>query len=626
MKGIFSLTLISNNKMCGIAGYYCKKHANNECIGKTLNLMKNRGPDNQDYRVFQTSEDEHHIGLLHARLSIIDLDPRSNQPYTLGCQTIIFNGEIYNYLELRDTLHKRGVVLNTSSDTEVLLHYFRIYGEKCVEFFEGMWAFAVYDTESEKLFLSRDRFSEKPLYYYENDKGFYFGSEIKFLKSLSGESFSINDRHLKRHLAHGYKALYKSEETYFQNVRELKYAENLWITKLGRKEPQKYWTPSCQIDHNMSLVDAVDGTREALLNSVKIRLRADVPLAFCLSGGVDSAAIASIAAKEFGAKITTFSIIDSDKRYNEEENIMATIRDIGCDYHLISATQEDPLSRLRKIIQYHDAPIATISYFVHSLISDAVSNHGFKVSFSGTSADELFTGYYDHFLLHLNEMRQSEYYSQSVNDWSAYIRPYTRNPNLQNPNLYFERPNFRDHIFDASNQIKEYFLEPFKECYSEEHFTENLLKNRMLNELFHEVTPVVLHEDDLNSMLYSVENRSPYLDSNLQSFAYSIPANHLIKDGYGKNVLRKAMKGILNDEVRLDRRKKGFNASINSIIDLEEPSVVDYILDEKSEIFEIIDIKKVTELIKNQFNENHISKFIFNLLNAKIFLETNSRN
>jgi asparagine synthase (glutamine-hydrolysing) len=148
----------------------------------------------------------------------------------------------------------------------------------------------------------------------------------------------------------------------------------------------------------------------------------------------------------------------------------------------------------------------------------------------------------------------------------------------------------------------------------------------MLNELFHEVTPVILHEDDLNSMLYSVENRSPYLDSNLQKFAYSIPAEHLIKDGYGKNVLRKSMEGILNDAVRLDRRKKGFNASINSILDLENPNVVDYILDEKSEIFEIIDIKKVVSLIKNQFNENHISKFIFNLLNARIFLEANSSN
>ena len=351
-----------------------------------------------------------------------------------------------------------------------------------------------------------------------------------------------------------------------------------------------------------------------------------MPLAFCLSGGVDSAAIASIAAKEFGAKITTFSIIDSDERYNEEENIMATVRDIGCDYHLISAKQENPLSRLKKIIDYHDAPIATISYFVHSMISDAVSENGFKVSFSGTSADELFTGYYDHFLLHLNEMRSSANYTDCLNDWTEFIRPHTRNPDLQNPNLYHAKSNFRDHIFDASNHIQEYFLEPFTESYTEKFFTENLLRNRMLNELFHEITPVVLHEDDLNSMLYSVENRSPYLDRNLQKFAYSIPPQHLINNGYGKNILRKAMEGCLNNTVRLDRRKKGFNASINSIIDLEEPSVVDYILDEKSEIFDIIDVKKVTKLIKNNFNQNHISKFIFNILNAKIFLEKNNND
>ena len=612
--------------MCGIAGYFCKKQVIDGRIQRTLDLMQNRGPDNQDFRLFRAIGQDRHVGLLHARLSIIDLDPRSNQPYTIGNQTIIFNGEIYNYLELRDNLHKRGIVLNTSSDTEILLHYFRIYGEKCVEFFEGMWAFAVYDTNNETLFLSRDRFGEKPLYYYENKEGFYFGSEIKFLKSLSGQSFSINHQHLMRHLAHGYKSLYKSQETYFHKVRELKYAENLSVSKSGRSEPKKYWSPACEIEHDMTLADAVDGTREALLKSVKIRLRADVPLAFCLSGGVDSAAIASIAAKEFGAKITTFSIIDSDERYNEEENIMATVRDIGCDYHLISAKQENPLSRLKKIIDYHDAPIATISYFVHSMISDAVSENGFKVSFSGTSADELFTGYYDHFLLHLNEMRSSANYTDCLNDWTEFIRPHTRNPDLQNPNLYYEKSNFRDHIFDASNHIQEYFLEPFTESYTEKFFTENLLRNRMLNELFHEITPVVLHEDDLNSMLYSVENRSPYLDRNLQKFAYSIPPQHLINNGYGKNILRKAMEGCLNNTVRLDRRKKGFNASINSIIDLEEPSVVDYILDEKSEIFDIIDVKKVTKLIKNNFNQNHISKFIFNILNAKIFLEKNNND
>ncbi len=609
--------------MCGIAGYFCKAQVGDSHIHKTLNLMRNRGPDNQDFRLFRTSGKESFVGLLHSRLSIIDLDPRSNQPFTIGSHTIVFNGEIYNYLELRDALHKRGIFLNTSSDTEVLLHYFRIYGKKCVDFLEGMWAFAVYDSEHETLFLSRDRFAEKPLYYYEDESGFYFGSEIKFLKCLSGKSFSVNYRHLMRHMAHGYKALYKSEETYFEDIRELKYAESLLITSSERKAHQRYWTPRSKIDDNMSLADAIEGTREALLNSVKIRLRADVPLAFCLSGGVDSAALASIASKEFGAKVTTFSIIDSDERYNEEDNIMSTIRDIGCEYHLISASQEDPLSRLTKLIEYHDSPIATISYFVHSMISEKISENGFKVSFSGTSADELFTGYYDHFLLHLNEMRNTENYNSCLHDWTGNILPFIRNPDLQNPDLYHQRPNFRDHIFDACHQIEDFFLEPFAETYTEKKFCGNLLRNRMLNELFHEATPVVLHEDDLNSMFYSVENRSPYLDKNLQIFCYSIPSKHLIKNGYGKYILREAVNGYLNDQVRLDRRKKGFNASINSIIDLEDPSTLDYILNPASELYEILDREKVRLLLSEKNQPNHFSKFIFNLLNARIFLENN---
>ena len=609
--------------MCGIAGFYSKKQVSDSSIQKTLNLMKNRGPDNQNSRVFSCNSGKRTVGLLHSRLSIIDLDPRANQPFSIGNQTIVFNGEIYNYLELRKELEKKGIQLLTSSDTEVLLHYFRIHGEKCVNFFEGMWAFAIYSSENESIFLSRDRFAEKPLYYYENESGVYFGSEIKFLKCLTGKSFNINYRHLMRHMAHGYKALYKTEETYFEDVRELKYAENLFITSKGRSEHQRYWTPTCEIDDQMSMTDAIERTRDALLNSVNIRLRADVPLAFCLSGGVDSAAIASIAAKEFGAKVTTFSIIDSDERYNEEDNIMATVRDIDCDYHLISASQNDPLSRLTKLIEYHDAPIATISYFIHSMISEAVSKNGLKVSFSGTSADELFTGYYDHFLLHLNEMRATSDYQSCLQHWRENILPSVRNPDFQNPDLYYSKPHFRDHVFDASDEINKFFLEPFKENFKEEKFSENLLRNRMLNELFHEGSRVILHEDDLNSMFYSVENRSPYLDSELVKLAFSIPNRFLIKHGFGKYILREAVKGFLNDRVRLDRRKKGFNASINSIIDLEEPETLDYILDPTSELYEILDREKVRRLLSKKNQANPFSKFIFNILNARIFLEKN---
>ena len=154
-------------------------------------------------------------------------------------------------------------------------------------------------------------------------------------------------------------------------------------------------------------------------------------------------------------------------------------------------------------------------------------------------------------------------------------------------------------------------------------YTDSLLRNRMLNELFHEATPVILHEDDLNSMCYSIENRSPYLDTQLSKLAWSIPPKHLINKGYGKYILREAMKGILNDQVRLDRRKKGFNASINSMIDLQNTEVQAYLLDPKAEIFEIIDRIKMEQLLKTFPIPNHFSKFIFNFINAKMFLEMN---
>ena len=242
-------------------------------------------------------------------------------------------------------------------------------------------------------------------------------------------------------------------------------------------------TPQVDINEAMDLDDAISGARQHLLESVRIRLRSDVPLAFCLSGGVDSASLVSIAAKEFNCKLETFSIIDDDERYNEEDNIMATVRDVGCAHNLLRIPQEEALPRLRKLIEYHDAPVATITYYVHSLISEAVHNKGYRVAFSGTSADELFTGYYDHFLLHLNEVRNRPDYSEYLNDWQEHIAKFVRSPILKTPDLYHQTPDFRDHVFDASDELKEYLVGGFDEPYQEHQFCDNLLRNRMLNEL-----------------------------------------------------------------------------------------------------------------------------------------------
>ena len=580
--------------------------------------MKNRGPDHQDWRSFIVNDTN--VYLLHSRLSIIDLDERSNQPFSFNDATLVFNGEIYNYIEIRQELKKQGYVFSTDSDTEVLLKAYVEYGEDCVQHFNGMWAFAIWDERNKKLFLSRDRFAEKPLYYFQDNDGFYFASEIKAIQSLRKKQLQVNYDHLKRYLVYGYKFLYKTPQTYFHGIREIEFASNATLDCDNNFIQSKYWKPESNIKE-MTLDRAVEGSRHYLLESIKLRLRADVPLAFCLSGGVDSASLASIAKKEFNYDVATFSIIDPDERYNELDNIKETIHDLDCKHFLVHLTFENILQRLETLVRYHDSPVATISYLVHSMLSEQINQQGYKVSISGTSADELFTGYYDHFNLHLYEMRNHSDFEKYLEDWQKYTGKFVRNPYLKNPQLYFDDQSIRAHNHLNSAEFASFLNDDFSIDFTENIYSESLLRNRMLNELFHEAIPVILHEDDLNSMQYSIENRSPYLDVNLFDFAYSIPNEHLIKNGYGKYVLREAMNGTLNDQVRLDRRKKGFNASINSLFDFSDKNTCDYFLDSSSVIFDLIDISNIERLINTNTAPNHYSKFLFNFINCKNFLE-----
>jgi asparagine synthase (glutamine-hydrolysing) len=605
--------------MCGIAGYIGKRVLEDEIIYQTLNLMKKRGPDSQKFEYHQINNTNYY--LFHSRLSIIDIDKRSNQPFSIEHYTIIFNGEIYNYIELRQLLDKKGIKCGTNSDTEVLLYYYILFGEDCVDYFEGMWSFAILNRKTGDIFLSRDRFAEKPLFVFDNSKEIIFASEIKLIKKLISDRLTINYNQVFRYLSNGYKSLYKKNETFFNEIAEVDFASNMIIDNQLKKIEKKYWNPEYK-PLKIDIQEAIDGVRENLLKSVELRLRSDVPLAFCLSGGVDSAGLASIAAKEFNYDVNTYSIIDPDERYNEYDNMKATIDDIQCKAHFIHLEKEGNYNRLKTLVDYHDVPVATISYLIHSYISEAISKDGYKVAISGTGADEILTGYYDHFNLFLYEMRNHKEYKRFLKEWYEDTGKFVRNPYLKNPELYFKNPYLNDHIFLRSNEFSSFLRSTFYEEYDEVGYSDSRLRNRMMNEMFHEVTRVITHEDDLNSMLFSIENRSPYLDKKLFEFAYSIPNELLINDGYAKYVLRKALDGILNDQVRLDRRKKGFNASISSIIDFEDMEEYNKIFDD-SPLWEIIEKSKVMDIVKEPSLTNSNSKFLFNLINVKLFLELN---
>ena len=603
--------------MCGIAGYIGTKQIEKYKIRNTLKLMINRGPDNQNWH--KVVKENFNIFLLHSRLSIIDLDNRSNQPFIYEKYIIVFNGEIYNFVEIRKQLLRLGYKFSTNSDTEVLLMAYIEYGENCVNYFNGMWSFAIWDGIKENLFLSRDRFGEKPLYYLKNSSGIYFGSEVKFIQALISKKLLLNYRYLNRYLIYGYKYLHKNSETFFEGLSRLDSSTNMIISKDNQKK-YKYWEPKIEQNLNMSYGDALEGTKQYLFESIKLRLRSDVPLAFCLSGGVDSSSLVSIARKYFNHEVVTFSIIDNDKRYNELDNITETIKKLDCKHYLIELDYNQILSKLENLVTYHDAPISTISYLIHSLLSEKIKEKGFKVSISGTSADELFTGYYDHFNLHLYEMRNFESFNSHLKYWEDFISPSIRNPFLKDPFLYIKNPLFRKHNHLNSEVFSSFLYKNFEIDMIDEVYTKSLLRNRMLNELLHEATPVLLNEDDLNSMMNSIENRSPFLDVNLVEFAQSIPTHHLIKKGFSKYILRDSVKNILNDKVRLDRRKKGFNASIKSLINFDDKASFDYFLSD-SPIFEIIRKDKIEFLLKKHSLKNSYNKFLFNFLNSKIFIE-----
>jgi asparagine synthase (glutamine-hydrolysing) len=276
---------------------------------------------------------------------------------------------------------------------------------------------------------------------------------------------------------------------------------------------------------------------------------------------------------------------------------------------------------MRTLVRYHDAPIYTITYYAQWLLMRSIAAAGYRISVSGTAADELFSGYYDHHLAYLQEISGDQaLQARSLAAWQEHIKPVVRNPYLSNPRLFIDAPEFRDHIYLDAEEFAKYLKFEWHEPFAESHYVPDLLRNRMLNEMFHESVPVILHEDDLNAMFYSIENRSPFLDRHLFEFCNSIPTRHLMQDGRTKAVLREAVRGIAPTAVVENRRKVGFNAPIMDFLDVRDPQVRAYLLD-SSPIFDFVDRRRIEALISKQDLPNSQSKFLFYFLNCKIFLE-----
>ncbi|MBN2141012.1 MAG: asparagine synthase (glutamine-hydrolyzing) [Desulfovibrionaceae bacterium] len=606
--------------MCGIAGYMGTRIIPPEREAACLALMARRGPDARGAYRHETAAGTR-VLLLHSRLAIIDLERRADQPFLSGDKALIFNGEIYNYLEIKDDLRAQGHIFKTRSDTEALMALLAGQGRAGLARCEGMWALGLYDRAEGSLLLSRDRFGEKPLYLFRDPTGLFFGSEPKFIFALLGRTPPVNRRHLCRYLVNGYKSLYKTRETFFQGLEELPPGACLELDREGRESLSRYWSPRLDQEPDLDLDQAVQGTRELLARAVEIRLRADVPLAFCMSGGVDSNALIATAARLLGRETHGFTIVNIDERYAEQDLVDLCVAELGVRHTPVALDKAGFLPRLRDLVRAHDAPVYTISYYAHWLLMEQIAARGYKISISGTGADELFSGYYDHQSMYLAEVAgDRDLFERALADWRAHVKPVVRNPLLQDPLAFVNDPGQRGHIFLDAAKFASWLRPDFDEPFSETRYCPGLLKNRMLNELFHESVPVILHEDDLNAMYFSVENRSPFLDRALFEHCLRIPTRLLVRDGRAKAVLRLAMRGVVPDAVLDSRRKVGFNAPILDLLDTADPEVRAEVL-APGLVFDLVRRDRIEALLAVARPTNSQSKFLFNFLCAKMFLE-----
>jgi len=581
-----------------------------------LAAMAHRGPDGTGQWAGESGGDS--VVLLHTRLAIIDLDPRSNQPFEAdGCQ-LVYNGELYNYIELRDVLESKGHSFRTDSDTEVVLRAYLEWGEDAFERFEGMWALAIFDFRSGDLLFSRDRFGEKPLYLMEASDGLFFASEIGALQALSGARLSISQERIHTFVAHGYRALFRGADTYFDEVSIFP-AAHVGRTQGHLPKTRPYWQPQLA-PREMTFEEAAEGAAEHIDRAIRVRLRSDVPVAISLSGGIDSNVLAGIAVHRHGQALHTFSMLESDAAYDESAAIRSAAQALGTPHHETRVSCDGFLDRLATMARFYDGPVPSLGMYLDAFLSEAVAEGGYKVLINGNGADEIFLGYYDQYLFWLAGQKGVPDFDNLVMDWQNSLGAHVRNPILKNPRTFIDTPNERGHLHLNTSDVQKFLKSEVKKNFQEFPYCDDMLRMRMLNELLRESVPVLTWAHDSHYMAHSIENRAAYLDRGLVDFMMTVPSRHLIRDGLTKVLLRRAGDGVVPPEILGLKKKLGFNAPIASLLDRSDKTVRDRILADSS-FWDIVDRTAVRDLLNPETETRGMDNLLFCIVSARMFYE-----
>jgi asparagine synthase (glutamine-hydrolysing) len=540
--------------MCGIAGFNWE---DDTLLRQMARATHHRGPDATG---FFTRGGK--VSLAHNRLSILDLHERSNQPLFYNHEgreyVLVFNGEIYNYSELKRDLERAGCRFQTKTDSEIILAAYAMWGPGSVRRFNGMWAFALFDEKANVLFLSRDRFGKKPLYYYHSDSRFLFASEIKAIVACSKVARRADRERVADLLNYGLAS--HTDGTFFQGVRQLPAGTSGTLDLgTGRWTIERYYT--------IPRADARatdDRIRATLRAAVDRRLISDVPICLSLSGGVDSSAIAALVAESHDDRMVAFTTISQEGPGDETANVMKLLN-VYKQFELIKVplTKEHLAKNLEAIVHHMDEPFIYDSPFVRWKIAEAIHRHGFKVAVTGEGADELLGGYPMASHLFLRDLLRRRAmprlaFELAFNflqpDWrmilSLFLSQYRRT----------QDERVRHHFLDFARRLG-VRLPPGKEGAN---LTEGdiSLKEKLYSQVTTFFLPYLLACNDKMYMAHAVEARAPFLDVEVAELFLGIATERLIVRGIRKYPLRRAMRRRVPSEVLFDRRKIGFASPV----------------------------------------------------------------
>lgn len=586
--------------MCGIAGIYdfASRPVDLRLLEAMTQVLAHRGPDGEGYVLLAPGRKEkpvavtgplssslrtvprsHSVGFGHRRLAILDRSPLGRQPMVSEDERawITYNGEVYNYVELRQELQQLGWRFRSMSDTEVILNAYLQWGQDCLPRLNGMFAFAIWDCVHDHLFCARDRLGMKPFYYRLAGDRLVFGSEIKALLQDSSMGCSPNLRMIHDFLAFGLQD--HSEETFFEGVRQLPPGHSL-VVEDGRLKLVQWWDVDLSEPlPEMSEEEAVRSFRRLFEDAVRLHLRSDVPVGSCLSGGLDSSSIVctvqALLAKNQGAgfaggasrRLKTFSSCFEDQACDERPYLRQVVERADTDSLEVFPDGRKLFDDMPNILWFQEEPFGGTSYLAQWTVMKAASEHGATVLLDGQGGDELLCGYHGYWGSHWGDLVRGGQVRNLVHEARAYQRQQARiHPtvwaNVARATLptglvaqvrswlqghgSWMHPGFAGQYRDRSRWLD--YEGPFSTAL--ESHVSAYLKTHSL--------PALLHHEDRNSMAFSIEARLPFLDTRLVDFLIRLPARYKLKEGRTKVILREAMAGILPEAVRRRTDKMGF--------------------------------------------------------------------